>query len=65
MTIVIPKVHAIAMAILPIFAVCAFSGAHPLAVAHIVKTLLPNLDEIVGIDASLVIVGPDAGARGD
>ena len=60
-----PSVHSVAVAVFPVSAFGTLPGAHPFAVAHICKARFPYIHEVVGVDVSLVVIGPYAGAGRD
>ena len=62
----VPVVHSVAQTIFEGFAPFANSGARPVTVAERLKTLVPNLIEIVGVDVALrEAVAVDVGAGAD
>ena len=62
----VPVVHSVAEAHFEGFAILADARARPFAVAERLKTLIPNLIKIVGVDAALrETVAVDVGAGAD
>ena len=60
-TIVVAKVHAVALAVAEEVAVGTGASAHPLAVAIGLEAVLPHIHEVVAIDIALMVIATDAG----
>ena len=60
--LIIPQVHAVALAVAEPFAVSALILLHPTAVTVWLETVFPYVDEIVFVYVSLMIVGADTAA---
>ena len=64
-TLVVAKVHAVALAVAEEVAVGTGAGAHPFAVAVGLEAVFPHVHEVVLIDVALMVVATNAGAGGD
>lgn len=59
----VAQVHAVAPAVAEILTRGAFAGAHPRPVAVRKEATLPHVNEIIGVNIALMIIGPYARAR--
>ena len=63
--LIVPEVHATSFAVAPVFAAFAIVRFHPFVIAMRLETMLPDIHEVVFVDASLPIIRPDARASTD
>ena len=61
----VPQVHAVAFAVFPDLAGGALVFMHPGAVPEGLEACVPDFHEVILVDVSLMIIGPDTGAGGD
>ena len=57
--------QAVSVTVFPVPAVRTFTGMHPFPVAHIFEPVLPDINDIIRVYVSLVVVGTYAGAGRD
>ena len=63
--LLVSEMEAGAFAVAPVFAGLAFTGLSPVAVAHDLVAVLPNVPDIILVDVSLDIVATEARACRD
>ena len=62
MAVAISKVHSVSFTILEEFAFGAVTVSHPFTVAVHLKTVFPDIHEVILINIALMIVAPNTGA---
>jgi len=63
--VIVSEVHAIALAVFPIFAIGAIAFTHPRSIPIEFESLLPDVHKVILIDIALMIICPYAGASGN
>ena len=64
-TLIVPQMHSIALAVQPHIALCAFPSLHPFFVPIYTKLIGPYISKLLGIDIALVILTTYAETTGD